>query len=77
MGVRGCREAAGVGSAGGGRRRAAGSCGMSMAEPRELQQQRKPGLGLEWGSWLAQRGSTKRWPWEEGEDGIEICTGRG
>lgn len=46
--------------------------GVSMAEPGTLQQQRKPCLGLERGSWLAQRGGTEGWPREEGEDGTEM-----
>ena len=37
----------------------------------EPQRQGKPHRALELGSWLAQRGGTKSWPWEEGEDGIE------
>lgn len=57
---------------GGGRRRAAGSCRVSMAEPGGPQQHRNPRHGLEQGSWLSQRGGTRSWPWEEGEDGTGI-----
>lgn len=70
MGVRGCRVRAG--SAVGGRKRAAGSCRVSMAGSGEPLQPRKHCLGLEQGSRLTQRGGTKRWPWEEEEDETEI-----
>lgn len=47
-------------------------CRVSMAGPGEPQQLRKHCLGLEQCSRLTQRGSTERWPCEEGEDEIEI-----
>lgn len=75
VGVRGCR--AGAGSAVGGRKRAAGSCRVSMAGAGEPPQPRKPCLGLEQGSRLTQRRGTKRWPGRKERMRLKSCTGRG
>ena len=76
MGVRGCREAAGVGSAGGEAGGGAGSCGVNTVRPGELQQQGKPVL-----AWSGAPG----WPRVEALSagsgrrarmGLKSCTGR-